>query len=556
MIIGIDFDNTLVCYDQVFRKYHEKQNWDIAINADSPKRFIRNKLLESDGGNLQWSTLQGEVYGKRILDAQLYEGARNFLQHLSKLDVTLKIISHKSLFPVVGTPIKFHDSALSFLEKENIFNDSLINIDRSNCFFESTIENKINRIYQENCDIFIDDLLEVLTHPLFPNDTIPLLFSNVPSENSSIKTFSNWQNLEDFSSNEDLITSHPNRFQERSPTPVYEKKNIDPIPSFNHILEKENQSPVKSLEPLSGGANNKVFKLTTVDNKELCGKIYKRIRGDKRNRFLNEINFIRYLYPLNLKIIPKLIGANETDGVAIFNYINGHLHDRDQSIPSRYWQECISFIETIQASEKLKGNIHLQSGSEAMFSIKNHMTALHARRDKWLNLAKNNLIDKALSQLITEKVEPAYQTVARIILPLEGFNKTIGKEEQIISPSDLGLHNALICKDSKDITFIDFEYAGWDDPAKTLSDFYCQPTYPAPIKYVNKFYSSLQKLIPENFRKDFNERLPYIFEIIRLKWCLIVLNPFLNNDQPSSKAIELAKNEIDRLLSLPQPINS
>ena len=45
----------------------------------------------------------------------------------------------------------------------------------------------------------------------------------------------------------------------------------------------------------------------------------------------------------------------------------------------------------------------------------------------------------------------------------------IAPEERCISPSDFGLHNAI--RTAADIRFIDFEFAGWDDPAKALVNF-------------------------------------------------------------------------------------
>ena len=42
--------------------------------------------------------------------------------------------------------------------------------------------------------------------------------------------------------------------------------------------------------------------------------------------------------------------------------------------------------------------------------------------------------------------------------------------DKCLSPSDFGFHNVIVEKD-KILRFIDFEYAGWDDPAKMVSDF-------------------------------------------------------------------------------------
>ena len=50
------------------------------------------------------------------------------------------------------------------------------------------------------------------------------------------------------------------------------------------------------------------------------------------------------------------------------------------------------------------------------------------------------------------------------------LNKSLDKEQYCISPSDFGFHNALL-KSNGDIKFIDFEYAGFDDPAKITSHF-------------------------------------------------------------------------------------
>ena len=42
-----------------------------------------------------------------------------------------------------------------------------------------------------------------------------------------------------------------------------------------------------------------------------------------------------------------------------------------------------------------------------------------------------------------------------------------------ISASDFGLHNAIMTE--RGIVFFDFEFAGWDDPAKAIVDFLLQP---------------------------------------------------------------------------------
>ena len=46
--------------------------------------------------------------------------------------------------------------------------------------------------------------------------------------------------------------------------------------------------------------------------------------------------------------------------------------------------------------------------------------------------------------------------------------------QRTLSPSDFGFHNALKRPDGR-LAFLDLEYFGWDDPAKTIADFLLHP---------------------------------------------------------------------------------
>ena len=72
--------------------------------------------------------------------------------------------------------------------------------------------------------------------------------------------------------------------------------------------------------------------------------------------------------------------------------------------------------------------------------------------------------------------------------------------------------------------FIDFEYAGWDDPAKFLADFFAQPRFEAPKRLYKDMRQFIANLLPIQHQQAFFERVPVINKIIRLKWCYIILN--------------------------------
>ena len=65
-------------------------------------------------------------------------------------------------------------------------------------------------------------------------------------------------------------------------------------------------------------------------------------------------------------------------------------------------------------------------------------------------------------------------------------------EERGLSPSDFGFHNALL-RGGQEWVFLDFEYFGWDDPAKTVSDFLLHPGMELTDVHKKRFVRGLQR---------------------------------------------------------------
>lgn len=165
MIIGIDFDNTLVCYDGLFQRAALDQQLIPATlppNKNAVRDYLRRVGREDD-----WTQLQGVVYGPRLKEAAAFPGALAFLQSATKAGHEAFIVSHKTQFPYRGEPHDLHLAARSWVAA---------NCPAIPAYFEPTLPGKLARIAELHCDIFIDDLPEVLTHPEFPQTTQPVLF--------------------------------------------------------------------------------------------------------------------------------------------------------------------------------------------------------------------------------------------------------------------------------------------------------------------------------------------------------------------------------------------
>jgi hypothetical protein len=73
--------------------------------------------------------------------------------------------------------------------------------------------------------------------------------------------------------------------------------------------------------------------------------------------------------------------------------------------------------------------------------------------------------------------------------------------------------------------FLDFEYFGWDDPAKMVSDFLMHPGMSLSLSAKQRFLSGI--LDRCDFATNFKSRLNGVYPLWGLKWTLIMLNEFV-----------------------------
>ena len=77
--------------------------------------------------------------------------------------------------------------------------------------------------------------------------------------------------------------------------------------------------------------------------------------------------------------------------------------------------------------------------------------------------------------------------------------------------------------------FVDFEYFGWDDPAKTISDFLLHPAMQLNEQQSRIFLSNCISSFGETDKNLLN-RVRICFPLFALKWTFIVLNEFCASD--------------------------
>jgi len=167
--IGIDLDNTIIDYDAVFGPVAEEIGLLTKGDAARSKDEVKAQLLKLDPSEILWMRLQGQVYGRFIERAAPYAGFERFLRTVRAKDVRVSIVSHKTCYGHFDPArVNLWDAARTWLERRSFFAADGFDLDLADLHFEETREGKVARVASIGCQIFIDDLPEVLHHPGFP----------------------------------------------------------------------------------------------------------------------------------------------------------------------------------------------------------------------------------------------------------------------------------------------------------------------------------------------------------------------------------------------------
>lgn len=173
-MIGVDFDNTVVRYDELFGRVALELGL-VPPHAATSKTAVRDHL-RTIGEEDRWTELQGIIYGPRMIEAALFPGVEAFFTRCRQECLPIAIVSHRTRFPYRGDRHDLHAAARDFLARHGFHDERAIGLPRERVFFEETKEGKLARIATLGCSVFIDDLPELLGDPRFPGHVRRILF--------------------------------------------------------------------------------------------------------------------------------------------------------------------------------------------------------------------------------------------------------------------------------------------------------------------------------------------------------------------------------------------
>lgn len=276
--------------------------------------------------------------------------------------------------------------------------------------------------------------------------------------------------------------------------------------------------------PIHAGWNNQVYRLEG-GALPLLLKVYFRHARDHRDRLGAEYRFLLHAWKTGLRCVPRPLACDERLGIGLYEFVEGR-RLKPSEVNARRVAEAMAFYREANRKRTLPSARRLPAASEACFSIAEHLETVGRRVGRLGSIRTASAVDRSASAFVRSTLGPAWSSVEAAVRVAAGkaLNRTLKPAERRLSPSDFGFHNAVLRPDDR-LCFIDFEYAGWDDPAKMASDFFCQPAVPVPAGLREAVIEAASE---ESLRsEETRERIRLLRPVYQVKWACIVMNEFL-----------------------------
>ena len=499
MKIGVDLDNTLVDYESAFLAAADYLQIRLPLSVRS-KSQIREFLRSQRGGEALWQRLQGIAYGRSVPGhAKLYPGVKRFLWRCRELGHNVVIVSHKTEYGHQDIEkVLLRNVASAFLTNNGIIGDRYRLVDK--VYFHNTYEEKISFIKKHDFDWFVDDLTKVISD-LSGIDSLNRVLFN-PSEDQEIYDFDNdegsalcsdWQQIDAFINGEWTQ------------------------PEICRLSQQLINCNPTRIDKITSGGNGGLYRLSVSQGCSIKLKIYP---VDKNHdRLYSEVTATRGMAELEVNHIGGPLVHDFELGVGIYEWIEGeHVNCVDQMD----LESSLSFLAKLHALRYAKCFVDAPLASAACFSVLDIENQIRFRLSQFKT---PRLLNPNLESFFIEMFLPTMESLlqrARVHGSGEAsYDKPLAKTDHTLSPSDFGFHNSIRCEDGS-LIFTDFEYFGWDDPVKLMSDFSFHPGMSLTKEQKSFWLSSAVKI----YGQHLTERLNICRPLYGLIWCLILLNDF------------------------------
>ena len=285
------------------------------------------------------------------------------------------------------------------------------------------------------------------------------------------------------------------------------------------------------IEPVPGGTNNSVFRLRLGEESRLL-KVSARKANDPRDRFGAEQEFYGLLEAGRVNSAPRRFGFELSQRAAVYEWTEGRC--LGVGAGEKELGAALEFLANVQQSVPPNAD---RIASEACFALSDHLQLIDRRIDA---LRSELRARQVVGSFVDDELMPAWRKTQRELAghPAADFAASSGR--RLFSPGDFGFHNALRKADGQ-LVFFDFEYCGWDDPAKTVADIFLQPESPVDLRHWDSFCEEFGEHL--KLGDYFVARAVALRPLFAVKWACILLNAMIKNPAAGAdrETLQLAK---------------
>jgi hypothetical protein len=298
------------------------------------------------------------------------------------------------------------------------------------------------------------------------------------------------------------------------------------------LLRKINYRGDFTTQELSLGRNNKVVKLKTPKQSFIL-KLFFENPIDGRDRFSAETRFYDYTDTMHVEQSSHCLASSRSNQAILLEFIEGK-HLTSSEIDDVAFLQMMDFIFAL--NDENKTGASLPMASESCFSDHDHIDLV----DRRIKKLSTKVQDPTAINFIFDLLVPSWYRVREEAQETsKKWETPLALDERCISPSDFGFHNC-VRRPNGTLAFYDFEYAGWDDPAKLICDIFCQVEVPVPLKHFPVAIERIETILKTQRLAD---RVAWLMPTSRIKWCCILLNEFITLD---AKRRQFSGREIDK----------
>jgi hypothetical protein len=289
------------------------------------------------------------------------------------------------------------------------------------------------------------------------------------------------------------------------------------------LLDGAGRGRALTVSRLAGGKNNQVYRVETDAGEPHLLKRYFSDPRDGRDRLSAEWNFLERAWRDGVRAIPQPLAKDAEARAALYDFVPGRKLGAAELDVAQV-DAAADFILAINAETRTD----VEPASDACFSISDHLQLVERRLLRLAALDPQAPHAADAQRFVFVDLRRVWgivreRAVREALAHDMDLHWQLGAAECCLSPSDFGFHNALATDDGR-LVFLDFEYAGKDDPAKLVLDFFCQPQVPVPLTYLDRFVARLAPLPLDDAARM---RCRILLDVCRVKWACILLNDFL-----------------------------